>query len=105
MREEFRQFVLSEYGLPSPFMVEPKKKEMVGKWRYRYDFRRPFEELVKGMLPAHNHGNPGAKITVHTMRHTFASLLVSAGKSIYKVAGWLGNGIRVTEERYAYLVP
>jgi len=39
------------------------------------------------------------------MRRTFASLRVSAGVSIYKVAAWLGDRLATTEKHYAYLVP
>src|SRR5260221_5495004 len=41
----------------------------------------------------------------HTMRRTFASLRVSAGTSIYKVASWLGDRLATTERHYAHLVP
>ena len=41
----------------------------------------------------------------HTMRRTFASLRVSAGVSIYKVAAWLGDRLATTERHYACLVP
>jgi site-specific recombinase XerD len=39
------------------------------------------------------------------MRHTFASLLVQAGVSVYKVARWLGDGVEVVEEHYGHLAP
>ena len=39
------------------------------------------------------------------MRHTFASLLASARVSIYKVATWLGDDVRVVQKHYAELVP
>ena len=32
-------------------------------------------------------------MTPHIMRHTFASLLASAGVSIYKIAKWLGDDV------------
>lgn len=44
-------------------------------------------------------------ITPHTMRRTFASLRVSAGVSIYKVAAWIGDRLNTTERHYAHLVP
>ena len=43
--------------------------------------------------------------TFHDLRRTFASLHVSAGTSIYKVAKWLGDEVRVVEESYGHLIP
>ena len=39
------------------------------------------------------------------MRHTFASLLAIAGVSIFKIAQWLGDDVRVVERHYAHLLP
>lgn len=108
MRDVFLDFLLKEFSpLPKPFMLAPNKPDKVaGKgWRYRYDFSKKFEALVRGIVPAHLNGREGARITVHTMRHTFASLLVSKGASLHKVASWLGDGIVVTENHYAFLIP
>ena len=44
-------------------------------------------------------------VTPHIMRHTFASLLASAGVSIFKIAQWLGDDVRVTQKHYAKLLP
>lgn len=95
MSKEFVAF-MRKLGLPSPFILAPGKKEK-GKWRYRYDFRRPFTEYVasKGM----------EWCTPHTMRRTFASLKVSAGVSLYKVAVWLGDLERVVQDHYGFLLP
>lgn len=42
----------------------------------------------------------------YTLRHTFASQLVMAGVSIYKVARFLGHAsVTTTERHYAQLVP
>lgn len=106
LTEEFADFLRLCYGLPEPFMIEPNKKEG-GRWRYRYDFRRPFDTLIARLkvVPMVRHGKKDASMTIHTMRHTFASLRVSAGRSIYKVAMWLGDGVAVAERHYAYLTP
>jgi len=62
---------------------------------YRYDFRKPFEEyMVAQKCP---------EVTAHMMRRTFASLLVQAGVSLYKVSKWLGDGEAVTAEHYGHL--
>jgi integrase len=95
LTEEFIAF-LRHYGRPSPFMIEPKKLAKK-KWRYRYDFRRPFQQLVKSIGLDWVH--------IHTMRHTFGSLKVSDGVSLYKVAVWLGDLERVVQDHYGYLIP
>jgi site-specific recombinase XerD len=42
---------------------------------------------------------------LHTLRHTFASQLVMAGVSIYKVSQWLGHSDVTTTMIYAHLEP
>lgn len=44
-------------------------------------------------------------VTVHTLRHTFASRLVQAGVPIYTVSRLLGHGDVKTTARYAHLGP
>lgn len=106
LTDEFHDFLRHSYGLRSPFMIAPEKKE-TGKWRYRYDFRLPFMTLIDRLrvVPAVTHGKSDANVTIHCMRHTFASLRVSAGVSLYKVANWLGDGMLVTERHYGFLIP
>lgn len=99
LTKEFRRFIRS-YGLREPYMLRPDTKH--GKNRYRYDFSRPFFEHTK----AQGLNKVGqTRITPHLMRHTFASLLASAGVSLYKIAVWLGDNPRVVEEHYARLSP
>ena len=43
--------------------------------------------------------------SLHTLRHTFASHLVMAGVSIYKVSQWLGHKDVTTTMAYAHLAP
>jgi len=80
---------------PLDFVVLPNCK--FGKSNYRYDFRAPFGKLVRQLQL---HGT-----TPHTMRRTFASLLVQGGTSITKVAMWLGDEEKTVREAYAYLDP
>jgi integrase len=68
-----------------------------GKSRYRWDFRRPWSEYVAKQNCSW--------VTPHIARHTFASLLASAGISIYKIAQWLGDDVRVVQKHYAKLLP
>jgi integrase len=94
MTKGFKSF-LKHYGLRSPFMVRPEVAH--GESRYRWDFRRPWKEYVTA--------NKCPWVTPHVARHTFASLLASAGVSIYKIAQWLGDDVRVVQKHYAKLLP
>lgn len=44
-------------------------------------------------------------VTVHTLRHTFASRVVQSGVSIYEVQKLLGHASITQTERYAHLAP
>jgi integrase len=94
MTKAFKAF-LKSYGLRSPFMLRPDVPH--GKSRYRWDFRRPWAEYVA------KHDCPC--VTPHIARHTFASLLASANVSIYEIAQWLGDDVRVVQKHYAKLLP
>jgi len=94
MTDEFCEF-LEGYGLREPYMLAPEVKK--GRAIYRYDFGRPFSEYMAAQ------GVPW--VTPHIMRHTFASLLASAGVSIYHIAVWLGDGVNVVQRHYAKLSP
>lgn len=85
---------LKTYGRPSPYMLAPKVTR--GRSKYRYDFGRPFRAHLAAC---------GLKCTFHDARRTFASQLVSAGVSVYKVARWLGDGVGVVEKHYGHLQP
>jgi len=61
-----------------------------------YDFSRVVEGHFK---------NAGVKCSIHDMRRSFASNLVSSGVSIYTVAKWLGDRVDVVEKSYGYLAP
>lgn len=94
MTKDFHAF-LTGYGLHEPYMLHPEVVK--GAAIYRWDFGRPFSEYMTAQ------GVPW--VTPHIMRHTFASLLASAGVSIFHIAVWLGDGVRVTERHYAKLTP
>jgi integrase len=99
LTKAFRDFLVNEMmidgELPGPFLIQPNKQQ--GKARYRYDFRKPFAESMKE--------KGCAWVTPHIMRHTFASLLAIKGVSIFKIAKWLGDDVKVVERHYAHLMP
>jgi integrase len=65
------------------------------KARYRWDFRRPFDDLCR---------EAGVPCHPHLMRHTFASILLEDdATSFFKVAEWLGDDVRVVQRRYAHV--
>jgi site-specific recombinase XerD len=94
MTKAFKAF-LQTYGLRSPFMLREEVAQ--GDSRYRWDFRRPWTEYMKKQNCAW--------VTPHVARHTFASLLASRNASIYKIAQWLGDDVRVVQKHYAKLLP
>jgi len=80
---------------PEDFAVRPQIAH--GRGTYRWDFHRPYNDFMTSQ---------GRRwVTAHVMRHTFASLLVQAGVSIYKVARWMGDGVAVLEKHYGHLAP
>lgn len=89
----FAEF-LASYGRPSPYMLAHDVTR--GKARYRFDFGKRYRGHIKRC---------GISCTFHDARRTFASLLVSAGVSVYKVARWLGDGVGVVEQHYGHLQP
>lgn len=90
----FRDF-LKEYGLRTPFMLQPDVAH--GRSLYRYDFDRPYFAYLTPL---------GFRwVTAHVMRHTFGSLLASASCSIYKIAVWMGDEVATAQKHYAHLLP
>lgn len=93
LTKEFLAF-LHPYADREPYIVRPDV--VAGAGRYRWDFRRPFNDLLEEVE---------VKCTFHDLRRTFASQLISSGVSAYKVARWLGDGMAVVEAHYGHLVP
>jgi integrase len=92
----FREFLRGYLGQRggSEYCLEPGK--LGGTSVYRYDFKRTINSHFKKC---------GVVCSAHDMRRSFASNLVSHGKSIYKVAKWLGDGVAVVERSYGHLAP
>ncbi|MDR6742026.1 site-specific integrase [Herbaspirillum huttiense F1] len=47
----------------------------------------------------------GGKVSIHTLRHTFASKMVTNGVSLYQVSALLGHKDSKMTQRYAHLAP
>ena len=63
-----------------------------------------------GILPSHSQLNLNEdvtdrrdKVTFHTLRHTYASMLVQKGVDIYQVKELLGHSSIALTERYSHL--
>jgi integrase len=101
MTREFRDWLKKVFlkGRPrwkeEAFMMMPAVER--GRHRYRWEFRKPFVAHMESLGLGH--------VTFHDLRRTFASLLVSKGVSIYKVAKWLGDQVKVVEATYGHLIP
>lgn len=52
-----------------------------------------------------NAGLKDVRAPRHIARHTFASWLLQAGASIYKVANLLGDTVKMVEDTYAHVLP
>ena len=76
------------------YVLKPNQQN--GVWRYRYDFNRTVRT---------HFARCGVVCSIHDMRRSFASNLVSAGESVYIVATWLGDGVQVVERSYGHLAP
>ncbi len=94
--------ILKPHRRDSGYILLPDKTER-GKWRVRYEPKRAFASVVKAANDKYKAKIDGA--SPHTLRHTFASILVSRGVSLYKVQAWLGHASSRTTEIYAHLRP
>ena len=89
--------ILTPLRQPSGYVLRPENSAP-GKWLYRFEFDQLFDRIVR---------NAGVRrIRVHDMRHTWVSIMLAKGVSLFKVSRWLGHAdIRVTQEVYAHLAP
>jgi integrase len=96
LTHEFKEFLVGFLGQRdgNSYVLRPGQGR--GANEYRYDFKRALYSHFKRC---------GVECSIHDMRRSFASNLVSRGVSIYKVARWLGDGVAVVEKSYGYLAP
>lgn len=85
--------ILEPLRRDSGYLIAPDKEPT--KAPYRIEVRFAFEKLAKIA------GVPWC--TPHTQRHSFASLLVQGGVSLFKVQQWLGHSDAATTQVYAHL--
>jgi integrase len=90
---ELREILL-RFRQPSGHVLRPERIE-AGKWIYRFDPRAIWRRVIK---------KAGVRrIRFHEMRHTFASIMLLKGVSIFSVSRWLGHeDVATTEEVYAH---
>lgn len=96
LTEKFQKFLERYLANRDPDSYVLKPRQARGRAEYRYDFKRLLYTHFKRC---------GVKCSIHDMRRSFASNRVSQGRSIYKVAKWLGDGVRVVEKSYGHLAP
>jgi len=90
---------LKTYPMDSKWCIASDSTK--GAARYRYDFKRPYMKFMKwaGQELKQDLG----WIKIHDLRRSFASILASAGVSLYKIARWIGDTERTTAKHYAHL--
>lgn len=86
LRRAFDERGDSDYVLDTPFSIQ-----------------HHFEALVSRFAAAH--GERFAKITCHTLRHTWATLAARAGVDLYEIAGVLGDTLATVERNYLHHAP
>ena len=64
-----------------------------------------FDRAVKALGFNDGRSDRRDRVVFHTLRHTFASWLVSQGKSLYMVGTLLGHSTTEMTKRYAHLIP
>src|SRR5262249_47986459 len=96
LTDDFKNFLATYLAGRELNSYALRQEESGGKGDYRYEFKRVVHSHFKRC---------GVTSTIHDMRRSFASNLVSRGVSIYKVARWLGDGVAVVEKSYGHLAP
>ena len=91
---EYRRF-LEIFTRGKDYCLAPLSRRGIG--RYRYDYQKKYSNFMRYMKME--------KVSIHTMRHSFASNLARQGKSLGEIAMFLGDSQRVTEAHYLHHQP
>lgn len=92
--QEHRQ----ERGYVISIPAKDTAKVREGRFRFKLNMPQSFYRVVEAFPEYH--------LTPHLLRHSFASILVGKGISIFKVSKWLGHAsVSITENVYAHLAP
>lgn len=92
--EDFLRRYLPTLPGDARWVLRPEKKPK--KWRYRYEFRKPFAELMKAQ---------GVKCTPHDMRRTFVSnKLIDNPGLLPKLSKWTGDDVKTMMDHYAHFL-
>jgi len=89
--EDGRKYVLHPEAREEDWVFDQSSSD------YRWDPKRPLLALFKKCKITH--------VTTHTMRHSFASHALMSGKSIWKVAEWLGDKPETVKATYSHFIP
>jgi integrase len=90
---------LQSYGMKRPWMLAPEKERWPDETKNakRFDAKKALAGVAKRA------GVTG--LNFHILRHSFATHLAMKGVPLAKIAGLLGDSLRVTEDHYAGFCP
>lgn len=97
LTKDFRAFLMAYLRKRKDldYCLRPDVKH--GTWRYRYDFRRPFDDYMLSQKCEW--------VTPHVMRHSFASILAADGVDITKIAIWMDIDVETARTHYLHFKP
>ena len=96
MSEKVRSILFKRYNLHMHKLDEVVFYSRRGKMLYQESISKQFKKIVRN-------ANLNDKIHFHTLRHSFASLLVQKGVSLYVVKELLGHEDLATTQIYSHL--
>jgi integrase len=91
---QYRIF-LEDFVKGKDYCLAPLSRRGIG--RYRHDFQKKYSNFMRYLQMK--------DVTIHTMRHSFASDLSRQGRPIGEIAMYLGDSIEVTENHYLHHQP